>query len=86
MNNLNNPNKLERVDKRVARRLFDEGMTIQLLPCKVGHGSMWIISPYFTSKANIQDDTTTFDSLVDNFEYYNCCNEIGRYAAYYVQY
>ena len=27
----------------------------------------------------------SFDKLVNAFEYYNCDNERGRYAAYYVE-
>ena len=30
------------------------------------------------------DDSTEFNSVVNNFEYYNTCSERGYYASYYI--
>ena len=77
------PENYERVDKRVARRLFDEGTTLYLTPCRCAVTSM------FTVKVGkdwwgVEEDRT-FDSLVNEFEYYNCNAELGRYTMYFVE-
>lgn len=68
-------------NKGTARKLFREGMTIYLFPCKAN-----IDSPWWNGGVPIsQKDEDTFDHLVNNFEWYNCNAEVGYYAHYYVK-
>ena len=79
-----------KVNKTVARKLFNQGKTISLYPCKANIHSKWI-EPFTIQKdaiantmPNQSDKTIDFDKIVNNFEAYNCNYELGMYAAYYV--
>lgn len=65
-----------KITKPTARRLYNEGSKILLTPCHLRP----IPCGVYVSNASGRD----FDKLINEFEYYNCNNETGRYAAYYV--
>lgn len=69
---------LLRIDKKVARKLHDEGKEIFLAPSKLMPGGVWSIG-YLVQKA----EDRTFDQLVNSFDYYNTSYEQGYYAAFY---
>lgn len=77
-----------KVNKVVARRLYNEGVQVHLLPCKVNahivfdplYKYVWI-QPSILST----DSGVTFDTAVNTFEYFNCNSELGRYAHYYIK-
>lgn len=77
----------KKVTKPIARKLFNEGVDIYLLPCKVSETSLtgkgFIISPCIISKSEEGDNQ--FDRVVNYFEHYNCNNEMGYYAHYYIK-
>ncbi len=93
MNRYDN-NGIVRVSKSMARRLYNAGKAIYLLPCKVRFENMWI-----KPVRAVPDELTTigtstgfdtvvarnkeFETVVNCFEYYNCNNELGRYTAFY---
>jgi len=73
-------NKYKRISKGEARRLYNEGIAVYILPCKVypDDNHPWI-KPF-------KMDFRTFDEFVNEYEYYNCnIAEIGYYAAYYIK-
>ncbi len=72
-------NGYKRIRKDEARRLYDDGVTVYLLPCKVypDDNHPWI-KPY-------RMDGRSFNQLVNEFEYYNCNNETGNYTAFYTK-
>lgn len=72
--------EFKRINKTVARRLYNEGKIIYLHPCKVHPNSAWMPPTPFIKVT----DQTEFGKLVNAFEYYNCDNERGRYCAYYI--
>ena len=82
-----------RVDKRTARRLYNEGHTIRLVPvkCSPVNNTVWhTVNIKDRGCAGIDpelfDWELKFDSRVNQFEYYNCqYNELGKYSAYYVR-
>lgn len=75
----------KKVDKRTARKLYNEGQTIMLVPCKVNPKNMWGIGHYFSNKDG-DGFETDFDKVVSYYSYYNCqYNELGKYCAYYVE-
>ena len=50
-----------------------------MIPCKVGLNSAWI--------QPVEKEVTSIDELekaINEFEYYNCNNEVGRYPHYYI--
>lgn len=73
--------KYKRVRKDVARRLFDQGRIIYLMPSKVvpSDSGPWI-KPYPINNRAGED----FDNLVNRYEYYNCCWELGYYTSFWV--
>lgn len=81
--------QFQRVNKKQARKFYDDGTTVYILPCKVRFGNMFI-TPF---DANLKDreerygkdEDLSFDRLVREFEWYNCCYELGYYATYYVK-
>ena len=75
---------VKRINKRVARKLFDEGKEFWIVPrfqdpLHCGN----LIN--FKGAANYYDGYTSFDALVNAFEYYNCDNERGTYSAFYIE-
>jgi len=82
-----------RINKKKARRLYDDGATLYIVPCKVylELKGAWI-RPCDLKKSDVEEEykgfadlaaTYSFDSRVNNFEYYNCNYELGSYTAFY---
>ena len=73
--------KYTRIRKDVARRLFNWGRIIYLTPSNVAasDSNMWI-KPYPINNRAGGD----FDQIVNNFEYYNCCYELGYYTNFWI--
>jgi len=74
-------NQYTRIRKDVARRLFKEGKTIYLTPSNVAasDSNLWI-KPYPINNETGWD----FDDIVNNYEYYNCCWELGYYTNFWI--
>lgn len=86
---------MKRINKKVARRLYNEGHSVYVVPCKIypSFTGGWL-APIELNKSRIEEEYAgspilielyDFDSRVNNFEFYNCCYELGYYAAYYVE-
>ena len=69
----------KRVNKRVARKLFDAGGVVYLAPCKANPCSDWV------GLIDIRKESAAFDTVINEFEYYKCNFEMGKRAAYYVE-
>ena len=77
----------QRINKTKARRLYNEGKEILLYPIEANPFSMWAGSGYTINISNIDENDKylpTFDSIVNNFEYYNCSSEMGHYTKFYI--
>lgn len=75
-----------KITRPKAKRLFDEGKTLYLLPCKCSRVCLVEvcgIRPATITKNN--DAGRTFEKLVNSFEYYNCNRELGYYTHFYVR-
>jgi hypothetical protein len=72
---------MERIDKRKARRLFDEGKTILFVHCKLNPNSMWSVGIEATKNVSTDYD---FDTFCNAVEFYNCSYETGYYLSYYL--
>lgn len=71
---------MRRINKKEARRRFNQGEEIIIEACKMRVDSMWGDSFRINNKQE-----KDFDSIVNEFEYYNCMYETGYYASYYVE-
>lgn len=72
---------MKRIRKDKARKLYNDGIAITIVPCKVSPYSMWYSG---VRMVNHPDAPREFDSYINEFEYYNCNNETGRYTAFYI--
>ena len=73
--------KWERIrNKGTARKLFREGKTIYLLPCKMDINHDW--NP--PTPISLEDNDT-FDHLVNQYQDSWCFNEVGYYCHYYIK-
>ena len=69
-----------KINKSAARKMWNEKKEFWIAPCNM-RAVCGILVQY--DRENIQE--TTFDKYVNAFEYYNCDNQRGRYAAYYIE-
>ena len=62
--------------------MYYSGHPITLVPCKCRVDNEVAVAKVslFSMKG-----INNFDTLVNNFEYYNCNSELGRYTHYYVE-
>lgn len=67
-----------KITKAAARKRYDNGEPVQIVPCKCSPASVW-----FTGFEMVKQDQT-FDQFVNAFSYYNCCPELGTRPAFYV--
>lgn len=74
-----------RVSKRRARSAYEAGNDVIITPVYVDPFNMWRPHARISSKRQWGVDVT-FDSIVNEYEYYNCnSSELGRYPAYYIR-
>lgn len=71
----------KRVTISQARKMYNEGHTIYIVPSKIypSYDNVWI-QPY---KASIKENGD-FEKFIASYEYYNCNNEVGRVANFYI--
>ena len=70
-----------RVNKAGAKKAFNEGKTIYMLPCKACPRSYWFT--FYPVNKNAVDGAS-FETVVNNFEFYNCTPQTGKYTAFYI--
>lgn len=75
----------KRVNKPEARKLFNKGETLYLVPCKLDGVRMFYYPVDKESYAEAFNNMNVFDRLVAQFEFHNCFAEVGYYAHYYVK-
>lgn len=77
-------NGFSRVQKRTAKKLYEQGVTVYLSPCKMSPASIWQPAMPISQQDEMGD--SSFDIRINAFEYYNCGDgERGNYAAFYVR-
>jgi hypothetical protein len=73
---------MKKINKTQARKQYEAGNTIYLFPSKANINSPWWNGGMPINK---NDQENSFDSVINSYEYYNCNNETGKIAAYYVK-
>ena len=69
-----------RINKREARKLYNLGRPITILPCKANPNSPW----FSNSAVSKESADKNFDALVNEFAYDNCnTSELWRRPAFY---
>lgn len=70
---------MTKINKAVARKLYAARKPFWIVACNLRpQCGILIGSTSFEYMADIP-----FDNMVNSFEYYNCNNDTGRYAAFY---
>ena len=93
-----NGKQYKRIDKRQARRAYNNGETVYFCPCNLRPFGMWspavdvnkndykkygFDQPLIFSDGSNEID---FNRRLIQFEFYNCINtETGLYTAFYIQ-
>lgn len=72
--------QVKQVNKTVAKRLYNAGHEIHLLPCRVNINTSWGL--LYTTNAK-ECDNVPFDSMVNAYTNYNCNTQLGKYPHYY---
>lgn len=73
----------QRVNKRRARRAYEQGERLVLCACNMRPFGPW--HPEYEVFPSEHNDWSSFDALVNSFEYYNCSHPgEGAYASYYM--
>lgn len=75
---------LVRVNKTVARRLYNNGCDVLLLPCNIRPDSIHIFLGVWEN-VNLLGQYESFDKLCDWYQIYNCCNQYGKYISFYIR-
>ena len=74
-----------RVSKRRAKLAYEAGSDVIITPVNIAPFNPWRTHARI-SKRKQWGCNVTFDSIINEYEYYNCnSNEVGRYPAYYIR-
>lgn len=81
---------LVKISKREARKRFDQDLHVILCPCKLRPGGPF--SPEVTIfpqahkyRAKLVGSPDAWESMYNNWRFYNASYEAGYYASYYKQ-
>lgn len=69
--------KYVRTNKRGARSTYNKGQMVIITPCNMRPEYGGIFDKYI-------DEGRVFDSIVNEYEFYNCRCGVGEYPAYYI--
>lgn len=75
-----------KIDKRTARTLYNKGVTILFCPCNMRPFGFWVDPSIKVNKESVNfsiEVNRDFDKLVNEFEFYNCNHETGRYTSFF---
>lgn len=70
---------MKQINKSAARKLYKEGKPFTIVPCKMSPNSQFAVH----MKAGWM--WRNFDNFYNEFSFYNCTNETGRYPRFYVE-
>ena len=70
---------MKRISMAAARRLFNKGIEIYMLPSKSVIGNIWILP------IGIHQDGISFEAHVNEYRYYNCSAETGKRVHFYIE-
>jgi hypothetical protein len=70
---------VKQVNKTTAKNIYDKGGRIYLNAC-----NMMLNNPWTTPMLLDKEFAGKFETMVNEYEYYNCCSERGNYANYFV--
>ena len=73
----------KRIDKKTARRAYNNGCSLVFCPVNLRPFSMW--HPEYITRRTAEPSDRTFERLCSELEWYGCTgSEAGRYMAFYL--
>lgn len=76
---------MKRINKATARKLWENNLNFILVPCKCSPAGLGSLDTETDLSSPDFEERRSFDAFVNEFEFYNCNNETGRYAAFYAR-
>ena len=71
---------LNQVSKAAARKLYEAGQAVYIQSSNFHPFGVWSRAHEIVKDDQLQ---TTFEAICNNFIYYNCNNEQGKYITFY---
>lgn len=71
------------VTKTKAKNAFNDDKNVWLHPCLMRLNNVWQ-KPYCFNKAKY-NDTPNFETIINNYRYYNCNNQLGTYPIFFIE-
>ena len=71
-------NNWVRITKKQAEIRYKTNQDVYILPCNMNPDNVW------QRPINMFYPGRDFDQVVNEYSYYNCDNERGKYPAYYI--
>ena len=75
---------MQQITKPVAKRLFHDGVEIFLNSSNMGFDHFWQSAMSLQKNAGYNGNRT-FEQITNEFIYYNCDNERGKYICFFVR-
>lgn len=80
----NNGIEYRRISKKAAEKRYNAGLTTIFCPVNLFPFNRFFPVSMEINRENINCNFQAFQTIVNEFEYYNCsCNETGYYTAFY---
>lgn len=74
-----NGHTFRRVNKTIARKVYNNGLRVVLCPCNLRPGYPWHPEISISGKSGAD-----FETQLNSFEYYNLNKDAGRRTSYYI--
>ena len=69
-----------RISRQAAKKRYEAQQHVIIIPCKCAPGNKCSIGNRMYNTGG-----RTFDQYINEWSYYNCNSELGRYPAFYVK-
>ena len=76
---------MKRISKNAARKLWESNQNFTMVPCKLSPYRLGALCTNCDLSSEDIECRRSFDKLVNEFTFYNCNNETGRYPAFYIE-
>ena len=72
--------QVKQINKLTAKKEYNKGNKIYLNACNMRLDNCWSLPISLDNKSGVK-----FTTILNEYEYYNCCNERGRYANFFIE-
>ena len=76
---------MTRISKAAARKLWENNSNFIIVPCKLSPYGLGALDTSCDLSTEDIDNRRSFDKLINEFTFYNCNSETGRYPAFYIE-